>query len=129
MLATLASCDQVIFEISLYVLSQYVRVCFVKLKTEFREIRHSWQINEITRLNERIFFSCTLFIGVFFVCFSINCIKALLIRLTIMEMAVQEIVAFVVILMNHSAIMILIMYSSSDIKTKVFLQTKKVTVL
>ena len=60
MLATLASCDQVIFEISLYVLSQYVRVCFVKLKTEFREIRHSWQINEITRLNERIFFSCTL---------------------------------------------------------------------
>ena len=46
-----------------------------------------------------------------------------------MEMAVQEIVAFVVILMNHSTIMILIMYSSSDIKTKVFLQTKKVTVL
>ena len=44
-------------------------------------------------------------------------------------MAVQEIVAFVVILMNHSTIMILIMYSSSDIKTKVFLQTKKVTVL
>ena len=65
MLATLASCDQVIFEISLYVLSQYVRVCFVKLKTEFREIRHSWQINEITRLNERIFFSRTLFIGFF----------------------------------------------------------------
>ena len=105
-------------------------VCLrLKLKTEFRGIRHSWQINEITRLNERIFFSCTLFIGVFFVCFSINCIKALLIRLTIMEMAVQEILAFVVILMNHSAIMILIMYSSSDIKTKVFLQTKKVTVL
>ena len=46
-----------------------------------------------------------------------------------MEMAVQESLAFVVILMNHSAIMILIMYSSSDIKTKVFLQTKKVTVL
>ena len=45
-----------------------------------------------------------------------------------MEMAVQESVAFVVIQMNDSAIMILIMYSSSDIKTKVFLQTKKVTV-
>ena len=87
MLATLASCDQVIFEISLYLLSQYVRVCFIMLKTEFREIRHSWQINEITRLNERIFFRCTLFVG-FFVCFSINCIKAL-IRLTIMEMTVQ----------------------------------------
>ena len=67
-IATLASCDQVIFEISLYVLSQYVRVCFVKLKTEFREIRHSWQINEITCLNERIFFSCSLF-SVFFCLF------------------------------------------------------------
>ena len=44
-------------------------------------------------------------------------------------MAGQESVALVVTLMNHSAIMILIMYSSSDIKTKVFLQTKKVTVL
>ena len=106
-----------------------VCLCFLKLKTKFREIRNSWQFNEITRLNERIFFSCTLFIGGFFVCFNINCIKTLLIRLIIMEMAVQEIVAFVVILMNHSAIMILIMYSSSDIKTKVFLQTKKVTVL
>ena len=74
------------------------------------------------------YFSVVLYWG-FFVCISINCIKALLIRLTIMEMAVQESVAFVVILMNHSAIMILIMYSSSDIKTKVFLQTKKVTVL
>ena len=88
-IATLASCDQIIFEVNLYVLFKYVCVCFVKLKTEFREIRHSWQINEITRLNERIFFSCTLFRGVFFVCFSKNCIKALLTRLTIMEMAVQ----------------------------------------
>ena len=44
-----------------------------------------------------------------------------------MEMAVQLVVAFAAILMNHSAIMILIMCSSSssDIKTKVFLQTKQ----
>ena len=61
-MATLASCDQVIFKISLYVLFQCVCVCFVKLETEFREIIHSWQINEITCLNERIFFSYTLFI-------------------------------------------------------------------
>ena len=31
--------------------SLYVCVCFVKLKTEFRDIIHSWQINEITCLN------------------------------------------------------------------------------
>ena len=64
-IATLASCDQIIFEVNLYVLFKYVCVCFVKLKTEFREIRHSWQINEITCLNEKIFFCCTLFIGFF----------------------------------------------------------------
>ena len=61
-IATLASCDQVIFEVNLCVLFKYVCVCFVKLETEFREIRHSWQINEITCLNEKIFFRCTLFI-------------------------------------------------------------------
>ena len=87
-IATLASCDQVIFEVNLCVLFKYVCVCFVKLETEFREIRHSWQINEITCLNEKIFFRCTLFIGFFVICFSVNFIKAL-IRLTIMEMAVQ----------------------------------------
>ena len=65
-MAALASCGQVIFKISLYVLFQYVCVYFVKLETEFREIIHSWKINEITCLNERIFFSCTLFIYYFF---------------------------------------------------------------
>ena len=63
-LATLANCDQVIFQISLYAFFQYVCVYFVKLETEFREIIHSWHINEITCLNE-IFFSYTSFI-VFF---------------------------------------------------------------
>ena len=67
-IATLASCDQVIFEVNLCVLFKYVCVCFVKLETEFREIRHSWQINEITCLNEKIFFRRTLFI-VFCCCF------------------------------------------------------------
>ena len=54
-LATLASCDQVIFQISLYAFFQYVCVYFVKLETEFREIIHSWQINEITCLNDTSF--------------------------------------------------------------------------
>ena len=65
-IATLASCNQVIFEISWYVPFQYVIVCFVKLETEFGEIIHSWQINEITCLNERIFFSYILFVDDFF---------------------------------------------------------------
>ena len=63
-LATLASCDQVIFEISLHAFFQYVCVYFVKLETAFRGIIHSWQINEITCLNE-IFFSHTSFIAFF----------------------------------------------------------------
>ena len=83
-IATLASSGQVIFEVNLYVLFKYVCACFVKLEREFREIWHSWQINEITRLNEKIFFRCTLFKGFFVVCFSINCIKALT-CITIME--------------------------------------------
>ena len=103
-MATLASCDQVIFEVRLYVLFQYVCVCFVKRETEFREIIHSWQINEITCLNERIFFSYTLFICHIF-CFSINSIKALIVRIIIMEMAIQQVVTFAAILMNHSAIL------------------------
>ena len=65
-IAILPSCDQVIFEIDLYVLFKYVCVCSVKLETEFREIIHSWQINDIASLCERIFFSFTLFIGYFF---------------------------------------------------------------
>ena len=85
--ATLASCAQVVLEISFFVHFWYVYVCFVKSKTKFREIIHSWQINEITCLNERILFSYTLFIGYFFR-FSINSIKAL-IRMTIMEIAVE----------------------------------------
>ena len=87
-IAALASCDQVIFEVNLCVLFKYVCVCFVKLETEFREIRHSWQINEITCLNEKIFFRRTLFLVFAVVCFSINCIKALT-RILIMEMPVQ----------------------------------------
>ena len=87
-IATLASYDQVIFEISSYVLFQCACVCFVKFETEFREIIHSRSLqvtclNEITCLNERIFFSYILFI--FFFRFIINCIKALM-RITIMEM-------------------------------------------
>ena len=45
-----------------FLIKSQVCVCFVKLKTEFREIIHSWQISEFTCLNERIFFSYTLFI-------------------------------------------------------------------
>ena len=74
-IATLASCDQVIFEVNLYVLFKYACICFVKVETEFGEIRYSWQINEITCLNEKIFFRFTLFKGFVVVCFSINCIK------------------------------------------------------
>ena len=79
--------------------------------------------------DEMNFFFELYFIYRFFViCFSINCIRAPT-RITIMEMAVQLVVAFAAILMNHSAIMILIMCSSSssssDIKTKVFLQRKQ----
>ena len=36
------------------------------LETEFREITHSWQINDIVCLSKRIFFSYTLFICFFF---------------------------------------------------------------
>ena len=74
-IATLASCDQVIFEVNLYVLFKYACVCFVTFETEFGKIRYSWQINEITCLNEKIFFRCTLFKGFVVVSFSINCIK------------------------------------------------------
>ena len=109
-IATLASCDQIIFEISLYVFFQYVWVSFVKLETEFTEIIHSQQINEITCLSDRILTSVILYSQVcFFFHFSINCIKALK-RITIMEMAVkQQVVAVATILMNHLAIRILMM--------------------
>ena len=66
-MAALASCGQVIFKISLYVLFQYVCVYFVKLETEFREIIHSWQINEIICLNERIFYSYIIY--ALFICY------------------------------------------------------------
>ena len=67
-IATSASCDQVIFEISLHMFFQYACVCFAKLKTEFRKITHSWQIKEITCLNERIF-SVLLYLQVCFCLF------------------------------------------------------------
>ena len=54
-IATLTSCDQITFEVNLYVLFKYVCVYFVRLETEFREIRHSWQTNEITCLNKKYF--------------------------------------------------------------------------
>ena len=38
----------------------------MKLEREFRKIIYSWQINEITCLNDRISFICTFFIGYFF---------------------------------------------------------------
>ena len=38
---------------------------FAKLETEFTNITHSWEINEIACLNERIFSSYTLFIWFF----------------------------------------------------------------
>ena len=38
----------------------------MKLETEFRKIIHSWQINDITCLNEGISFIYTFFIGYFF---------------------------------------------------------------
>ena len=37
----------------------------LKLETEFREMIHSWQINKIARLSERIFSSYTLFMFFF----------------------------------------------------------------
>ena len=64
-MAKLASCDQVIFK-ALCIFFQYVCICCVKLETEFTEIIHSWQKNETTCLNERTFFSYTLFICYFF---------------------------------------------------------------
>ena len=45
---------------------QWLLLYFVKLETEFREVIHSWQINEITCMHKRIFSSYNLFIGVFF---------------------------------------------------------------
>ena len=55
-MATLDSCDQVIFKISLYVLFQYVCVCFVNLQAKFRQIVHSCQNSEITCLIHSVSF-------------------------------------------------------------------------
>ena len=124
-ITTLASCDQFIFDISFYMLFQYVY--FANFETEFREIVHSWHINKITCLNERIF-PVILYSQLIFFRFSINCIKAL-IRIMMMEMAVEQVVVVAAIVMNKLAIILLMPACSSDIKTKVFLQTRIVTVL
>ena len=54
------------------------------------------------------YFSVKLYSYVIFFRFSINFIKALM-RMTVMEVVVQQVVAVGAILMNHSAIMIVMM--------------------
>ena len=53
---------------------------------------------------------------------SINCITAL--RITIMGIAGEKVIADAAIVMNHSAMIVMMLACSNGIKTKVFPQTK-----